>query len=187
MVRTLAGLWVAAITIAGCVTIDVSVDHDPEVDFSKYHTFAQAPPPSRIENLPGYNEVRGRQIQHLIATELEAKGYRKVDPDDADLLVAFTVSGEPRTDIWVEESGTAWGSGGRPGRAGRYGSYDRRGTMSTTEYISGALAIDIYDNALRRQVWHGLATADVYTSSEGQKTGDKAVQKLLSRFPPGQE
>ncbi|MDH3520698.1 MAG: DUF4136 domain-containing protein [Myxococcales bacterium] len=188
MLRLLARLLVAPIAFVGCVGIDVAVDHDPEVDFSKYDTFAQVPPPAQIEGVPDYTEVRGRQIQYWIASALEAKGYRRADRESADLLIAFTLSGEPRTDIWVEEYGHVEGAARRPDawRAGGYGidTWQRSGSVSRRDYVQGTLSIDVFDNAEERMIWHGRATADVYTSSEAQKTGRKAVKQLIERFPP---
>jgi len=168
MTRMILGLLlVVPIALAGCAGIEVNVDADPAVDFSKYRTFAQAPPPAApIRNLPGYSEIRGREIQERIARELEAKGYRKVARSEAQLIVAFTASGEPRTDVWKDYD---W-YGGRP--------------VATTHYIAGALAIDVFDRALKKLVWHGWATADIFSLAEGRKKGDQALEELLRRFPP---
>jgi hypothetical protein len=112
MARSIVGLLlVSALSLAGC-GIKASTDYMPGTSFSSYQTFAQSPPSTqRVKSLPGYTEIVSQQIQDMIASDLQSKGYKPAAAEDADLLVAFSVSGQPRTDI-VGGGGGYYGWGG---------------------------------------------------------------------------
>jgi hypothetical protein len=90
--------------------------------------------------------------------------------DSADLLVAFSVTGEPRTNV-MSDGGWGWGwYGGRP--------------IVTTHYVAGTLVIDFYDAKRQKLVWHGWATADVFDKAGSGDLILRAVKSILSRYPP---
>ena len=170
MARVLIGfLAAAAIATAGCSSISADSTHAEGIDFSAYHTFAQAPPPeSGGEQIPGYSSITADNIQREIAAQLESKGMSQAERDSADVVVRFSVSGKPQTDVW--------GSGG-------YGWYGG-GSVQTTHYIKGTLVIDIFDASKKKLVWHGWASTALFSGSGSGKTVPEAVQKILSGFPP---
>jgi hypothetical protein len=61
------------------------------------------------------------------------------------------------------------------------------GTETTVrQYQKGMLAVDIFDVAERRPMWHGVATKSI-TESDRKKmdeTVDAAVTAVLEGFPP---
>src|SRR5436309_15601348 len=64
----------AALFLASCSTLTVHTDHDPRVNFAKYHTYAWAPPSNRgISPSPSAVAL----IQATVDQELAAKGDRK--------------------------------------------------------------------------------------------------------------
>jgi hypothetical protein len=156
--------------IGGCASYSTNSQVAAGVDFTKFSTFQQASPPTdRIEGLPGYSEITANEIQSAIGSNLEGKGFRNVLEGDAQLLVAFTVGGEPRTDVWGT-SGWGW-----------YGSTD----VQTTHYVQGELTINVYDARQKKLIWHGWATAALYGNDAGGG-GDarKVVDAILKKFPP---
>ena len=165
----IAGLALAAAGLLGCTTIDTGYS-SVDADYSNYHTFAQAPVPTELPTgLPGFNPIIVSNIQTYIANTLEQKGFRMVSMDDADVVVRFSVSGKPQTDVWGT-SGYGWYGGG--------------GTVQTTHYVLGTMVIDIFDTEKKKLVWHGWGSAKLFVSQADGSLAPKAVTKILSTFPP---
>lgn len=163
--------WLLAFGGAGCSSVAVHSDAAPGVDFSAYHTFAQAPPPKTANaNLPGYSEITGDHIQAAIAHELETKGFSSAPVDKADLLVAFSINGQRRTDI-ESAGGFGW-----------YGGWG--GDTYTVNYTEGTLIIDIFDAHKKSLIWHAYGQTNIYGHGDHSSQVDPAVQSILEGFPP---
>lgn len=161
-------LLLASLLPGGCASISAHSNAAPGVDFAKYRTFAQAPAPTEApRGMPGYSAITAERIQTAIARELTAKGLRRTDAD-SDLLVAFTVSGEPQTEVW--------GTGG-------WGWYGPPGSVTTTHYVKGTLVINVYDARQEKLVWHGWGTKDVFEPKGDEQSIREAVQAVLARYP----
>ena len=173
MARTIPGLLlISALFLGGC-GIKATTNFMPGTDFAKYRTFVQSPPPTqRVKSLPGYSAITGQQIQDMIASELQSKGFTPGGAEDADLLVAFSVSGQPRTDV------TSAGGGGYYGWGG--------GGTFTTHYVVGRLVIDIFDNRSKKLLWHGWADKEIFGASGDVKGVEQVVQAIMKKFPPEQ-
>ena len=147
-------------------TLQTESIHDESVDFSQYRTFAQAAPPGSVPSSPRYNMLVGNRIRGWISTEMKMKGLSEVAWDEADLQIAFTLNGKPRTEVWITTIG--W----------------YRSHASTARYLDGALAIDMADPRRGRMVWHGLATQQTLDAEFSDERTQRAVERLLERFPP---
>ena len=158
-------LLVAACAL-GCQTVRVQATFDEGTDFAGYRTFTHAPAPEVGENLPGYSAITGRQIQDRISENLEREGLRVAVDEEADLLVAFSVSGRPESEIW--------GTGGFYDWIGGVG-----GETQTINYIRGTLIIDIFDQKRQTLVWHGWGEQDVFESTADPK---RASEKKVSSW-----
>ncbi len=166
MIRTIAALPILALLLVPGCAIQSHTDFDPQTDFSKYRTFSLAPAPEKKpKGLVGYSAITARRIQENIGTALESKGYRQVSASKADMMVAFTVSGEPRVDI--VGYGPGW-----------------YGDTYTQHYVQGSLVINIYDTRSKQLIWHGWATAEIFDSNAARKAEPEAVQAILKKFPP---
>ena len=168
----LSAMIMCAGGFVGCTSIRANVDVADDADFSQYKTFSQAPVPTAEANLPGYSEIQGQRLQGEISTILEARGFQAVaDAKDADFLVSFSITGQPRSDVWGT-SGSGWG---------RYGGT----SVMTTHYVHGNLTINIYDAEEHKLVWHGWTTKDYFAANMAIDDGIDAVQLILADFPPG--
>ena len=94
-----------------------------------------------IEDTMDVATIRGNCADADVLTSAGAR--------DADLMVAFSVSGQPRTDVV--------GGGG--------GYYGWGGSTFTTHYVVGRLVIDIFDNRIKKLLWHGWADKEIFESS----------------------
>jgi hypothetical protein len=160
---------------------DVSYNFDQKADFSKFKTYKWV----KVEKAEQPDELTAKMIAQAIDTQLTAKGLKKVDSGNADLLVAYQVAINKEKEVTT--FGTGYGYG--PGWGGRwYGGYGGGMTSTTTATILiGSLALDMYDATAKTLVWRGLASKQIDTKAspeKRQKNLDKGMAKLLKDFPP---
>ena len=138
------------------------------MDFATYATFAVAPPPTQSDELPGYSEIEGERIQKAIVHGFTSLGYELRYRADADVLVAFTVDGKPRKDLWTDRS---------------FGSSYNQAPVFTSTYIAGTLTVDVYDAAEKKLIWHGWGTKEFFEDQAGKGDAVKAASGIVDRFP----
>lgn len=156
----------------GCAAsqFDAKTTYDPSVNFASYRTFAQAPPPATVANMPAYSTITGNQIQQRIAFDLEQKGLTPASWDEADLQVSFSLGAQTHQQAYYGAWGWSW-----------YGP----GPVPATQYIAGSLVIDIADRAKKELIWHGYGTQDIFSAADAsEQTLFKAVDALLAKYPP---
>jgi len=166
--------------VAGCSTIDVYSDFDPKADFSAIHTFAL----KKIQ-VPGDvltdNPLLYKRIAAAVSAYLQQRGYREVDPDNADILVVL------RGGIKEKMRITDWGPS-RPYPYGRRYGWEGPGRIDVHYYTEGTLIIDILDRARNELIWQGLGTGILRRHSDEikkQEMINQYVKKILDQFPPG--
>lgn len=156
---------------AACSSIQVHSHTASGVDPASYASFAQVPPPEKgPESLPGYDAAVAARIQQEIAAVLVAKGYAVAPPDTADLLVAFSVDGKPRSDQQLTDVYVG-------------GGYGWQGAESTVDYVEGELVIDLYEAKRRQIVWHGVGSVDLFPGSSDPELPNRVVRAILDDLP----
>lgn len=179
----------ACVLAASCqTTLRPTTDFDDSVDFSSYQTF------SWIDTHPLVSATQ-RQLSPLIEQrlmndtreELTRSGLRFVDdPLDADLVVAFTIGSREGVRITsYPTTSMRRGPRGRP--AYRWGGYWNTSNVVARQYTEGQLAIDLFDVAEARPVWHGTVSRQITRRdrAEPDATIQAAVAAILAKFPPG--
>ncbi len=148
----------------------VSVDFDPEKDFSGSKTFAWKP------GSPARNQLSQRRLENAIQAELESKGLSRTE-GDADLHVVIHVSIEGKTRVNVDHYG--------------YRGYWRGYQMSTvhvSEFNVGTLIVDLLDGETDRLLWRSIATKTLPFKQPKpdkiEKKIAKIVAKMFNNFPP---
>lgn len=175
LILLLACLW-----LGSCTSITAEADFEEGLDFSVFETFYLAPPPTTAPvGLPGYSEIRGRELNERLATALEAKGYRRVEEEGADLVVSFTLAGELREDV-RSSGGVAFGA---PRYRGWYGATWYEPSLYTVSYVKGTLVVDAFDRARERIVWHGWSSVSLYSESDAASKTDAVIEAIMERFP----
>jgi Domain of unknown function (DUF4136) len=120
------------------------------------------------------NQIADAEIKQAVDAQLQAKGLTKTDNDKADLLVGYQVA------VDQQKQWNAYGGGGF-----RFGGGMASATSSTIDI--GSLVLDMYDPTSKQLVWTGTATKTIDSSGnqqKNQKNLDKAMEKLLKKFPP---
>lgn len=165
---------IAALFLAGCSTISVNQDYDPEYDFSKLKTYGFIP----LSSEAGIDQLSADKLGNAIKNELTAKGYTL--SDNADFGIALMFSSKTKTNIQSYGYGYGYGYWGRPGM---YGT----GGVDVTQYDEGTLVIDIIDMAEQKLVWRGIGSGAMEQSptvEERTENINNAVAKILAQFPP---
>jgi Domain of unknown function (DUF4136) len=169
--------------VSSAVAQDIRYDFDKDKDFSKYKTYKWVP----IKGAEMPDELTQKALTSSIDAQLAAKGMTKTDSDNADLYIGYqTALGQEKE---FTSYNTGWGYG--PGWGGGWYGYGGMSTTTTygstsTVYI-GQLDLSMYDPAAKQLVWRGTAskTLDPKAKPEKkQKNINKAVEKLLKKYPP---
>jgi hypothetical protein len=168
---------------SSAVAQDIRYDFDKGKDFSKYKTYKWV----AIKDADLPDELTQKALTSAIDAQLAGKGLTKTDSDNADLYIGYqTALGQEKE---FTSYNTGWGYG--PGWGG--GWYGYGGMASTTTYGStstvyvGQLDLSMYDPVAKQLVWRGTAskTLDPKAKPEKkQKNINKAVEKLLKKYPP---
>jgi hypothetical protein len=154
-----AALGAALALTAHAARPDVSTDTAPGASFSAYKTFTfvNATPPG------GMDPVAYQRIVDDVSTGLTEKGYQKGDP--GDLSVILTLGAQNKADV------ETWG---------RFGLQ-----TDVYQYTEGKLSVDAFDTKTRQAVWHGQASETINPNKSNPAAIDKAVSKLMAKFPAG--
>jgi len=149
----------AALVLGACATgVDVTTTATPGVDLAAYDTYALVPP----------TEARGAVREHLVAEvagHLDARGYRRAPLGQGELIVILQTS-ERTAERRVFADTPA-------------------GCCVTERYVTGTLAIEIFDARSQEGIWRGVAEVDLEDSSEEEirALATRAASAILEQLP----
>jgi hypothetical protein len=170
-------LALAACLLAGCATDPVvHTDRDPAAAFGGYRSFAwkQEPPIS--------NPLLKQRVVAAIDAELDARGWRRVPEEQADVVLVGNVSARDETSIDAFYDGADWHGWGWRGDILASGLPRR---IELRSFKVGTLVIDMFDAGSKRAVWRATAEGTV-AASDARREQDAmaAVRKMFAGFPP---
>lgn len=150
--------------------VEVHVDFDPAVDFSRYKTVGW------LAGTPADDEELERKIHASIERELIPLGLQEVR-EDPDLLIVTHASMDRGKEIDVTQF-DYWLD---------YQGWKRAMAVSqeTWDATMGVLIVDLLDAESEKLVWRGIATGNVAKKPEkrGEKL-DATMAKMFKDFPP---
>jgi hypothetical protein len=166
--------------LAGCTSMRVITDYDPDADLTQLQTWAWLPVDDAKSGDPRIdNSLVDARVRNAVNTTLTTKGYRKVEVDAADFLVHYRVGLDKK--LQVDTYYTGYGGGYR-------GWYGGVGTETRVrEYEEGTLLLDILDPKKQQLVWQGSTSARVSersTPEDREARISAAVNAILAKFPP---
>ena len=189
---------VKRIAIAGCVSVSaagvmlsvancastppkVQSEHNAEVNFSKYRTFAVLQPSGSGPGTdPGAVMRLTQPAVQAVRDGLTAKGFTEAPREKADFVVR--VRGQSVSNVEITDLGYRTYPYGvrRPGwgYSPGFSQVDVRQTTDRT------LIVEIFDNATRNEVWVGWSKYSGSSPIEPDQLKD-AIRGVLSQFPPG--
>jgi hypothetical protein len=149
----------------------------PDANLAKYSSYSWAFPVSAGS---GGNPFLNQRIRDALDRSLANAGYSQATEGEGDMIVAFTVGARDRVDV------TDWGPVAPYypgyGRAYRYGwaySYREVDVRTVTE---GSLALDVFDAASDRPVWHGIASSRISSQGASDELIQAAADGLVARL-----
>ena len=185
--RSASVLAVFACTIA--YAQDVRTNYMPGTDFSKYHNYAWV---DEVQGVPLVgarpDQIMDAQVKQAIDSQMSAKGFTKVvEASKADLLLGYQLKIDQEKQ--VNGFGDSLGGWGGLGGWGPWGgnSFGFFSAATSTNYM-GMWVVGIYDPAVKKLVWIGVAQHAIEPSKKPEKNQErlnKGAQKLLKDFPPG--
>ena len=147
----LAGFTLAFLLMACATAPTGNSDFDPSHDFSKYQSFTWlSENPMKVgKTIVQPRETLEPSVMAAIRSSLESKGYQFTeDPGSADFLLSFSVGSR-------EKMGPDAYPSMPPDQVGRGGwGTAYYGGATGAAYLQGVLAIDVFDAAEKRPVWH---------------------------------
>ncbi len=113
----------AVVALAGCATLQVETDYDPQVSLTQLSTYDWVDQEAEASGDPAVDSpLLQRHIRDAVESELGRMGYRKVTSETPDFRVAYSVMAEQESRI---DGSYGYGSYGL-GPYG-FGSYGYRG------------------------------------------------------------
>lgn len=146
-----------SLILQGCgASIKIYSDVDNEGRFSQYKTY------SFLEftegNIKTITEMELERIRIAFAREIELRGLHFIQ-EDGDVAIQITLYHRQATDA----------------------SYGYTGAYN---YMERALAVDMYDNGLRKHVWHSAAVGElVYDPAARADELPGVVAKIFENYP----
>lgn len=171
------------VTVLGACTStpNVSTDYNPAFDFAGKHSFALLRPSSTGNGVAQSNDLLNNRIESAITTTLSARGFKVVEPAQADMLVSFFVTSQSKTDIRTYNDGFSYR------RCWSISCNTMATTVDVRNYEEGTLFIDFIDPATRQLQWRGMVSkrlSSKRTSAERDKLVRESVEAVLATFPP---
>lgn len=166
---------IALVTMGQARAVSVKEDYNPATDFSRYKTFRMK------TGTPAPDRPMQARIEKAIASELTQKGLTEAG-ENAQLFIYTHVK------IGVDKAldVSSFGYGGYFGWGGWDGDFETTG-VNVVDVPTGTLMVDMVDGASQQMVWRGIAQGTLHPNSTEEKSEqriNKAVAKLLKKFPP---
>lgn len=182
----LAGVILMFVVIGGCTmskktavpntlsNVGVRTSYSPTAQFPQgaHYAFVQFAPGDSQDSETAMIDQR---IKKALAGALKQKGYKPGEYEDINFFVVYALGLQHQIDVLVAKSkvqGNEWITA----------------VVAPSDYVNGALVVQMIDAKTMEPVWLGVFNADVAITSlseqEKQTRADYAVRELLKHFPP---
>ncbi len=169
-------LFITILFFAGCSSLRIQNDYNPQFDFKRLKSFAVVVPKNS-----SVITLTQERLKRAIKRTLEEKGYKSVPKESADFLVAF------HTDVTkIKEIVNDYDSIGI--YPYDYGFWGPPYIPTRYEYIynEAQIVIDAIDPTTKKVFFRGTATdllRDFKTPEERIAYINSVVRKILASFP----
>ena len=169
----------AILLVTACGTVRVSVDYDPEEDFSVYRTYAWLPGSPEATGHPRLDTPMVHQrVREAVDGVLRGKGFTKV-AEEPDFWVTYHMSVQGKVDVRTTDRFYPT----------RYGWTVSIPETTVDEYEEGTVVIDIADAREKELVWRGIGRGRMRRQApdpeEQRATALQVANEILADFPPG--
>jgi hypothetical protein len=157
----------------------VTFDFDKSADFSRAKTYAW------IKGTPAANPNVDLYIMGVANHQLQQKGFAKVEPKDADLLIIYHAASSTNINVSMLDNAAYASSLGLPPNTFLYW-WGAPQQATNARYIrKGNLAFEIIDRQRHQIIW----TANTKLNLDDRRSKaldqvDKALIKVFDGYPP---
>src|SRR6516225_9931288 len=159
----------------------MAIDFNPNLDFSKYKTFAYIGGVESLVRMQLNPELLNNRMHRAVVRELTAKGLREVQPEeDPDLVVRYWVEAESNAQVTGTAHWGVWGSY-------YYGYWTvMYTTMSTPVTHKGLLGIELIDARARGLAWRLFVSEKIIHNDPDKiwKTADSNIKRRSKAILP---
>jgi hypothetical protein len=181
----LLGASFVLLVLACASPVKTAYEAAPDTDFSKYKTYAwltddlmSAEDPITAAYISPQDDAR---VRTAVAAVLDERGAKKAPAESADVIVAFSVTREKKTQERVDPGrSTVY----YPGYSGRMGYHTN--AVTVVNFIEGTLTIQFFDRETRQHIWSGWGSKRLSKKHETPEHLEQAVEQILSNYPPPQ-
>jgi hypothetical protein len=166
----MVAIW--SIALPNCATMRLGTYAARGFDVHAYRTYTWAAGEQlatgdpRLDNNPFFLE----RLQAAVERQLAARGFEKVTPDRADLLLHYHARVEQQLDVRTPNLLS-----------------DHCDDCQASVFDAGTIMLDLVDAPTRTLVWRGWAEKCIQGAIDDQKLMeeriDEAVARILSRLP----
>ena len=170
------------LSLSACSTLQVTTEYDRDASFKNLSNYAWLPEPALPEkNRHIDNKDLDKQIRASVNKSLTSKGFHLQDSTKPSFLIGYHVAFEQKTSI---------------NTVNRHYGYDPawnanawRGTtdLGQHNFEQGSIILDIINTSTNELLWRSTAAAEIdpYANTKTRlQRIDKAINKMLSAFPP---
>lgn len=178
----LIAVMLGALSFALPLQAKVVVDFDPNLDFSRYKSYAFI---GGVENLVAIQlnpDLIENRMHHSVSRELDKRGLREVRPEDKpDLVVRYWANSSTQVDVAVA------------GNWGPYGAYVGGywgflfDSVSASSKKEGALIIDVIDPKAKSLAWRLYLIRKITNPDKEWKKADEEISRGFESYPPSNQ
>jgi hypothetical protein len=174
-------MGILSLLMAFPVSAKLATDFDPNLDFSRFKTFAFIGGVEQLARLQLNPDQLKNQIHRAVTRELTSKGFHEVTPEqDPDLVVRYFVESQMGVDLATNAN---WGVYG-PYHGYHWGFVYY--SMDASKTHLGTLGIDLIDPHSRDLAWRMLANVKIFDTDPDKiwKTADSNIKVAFKSCPP---
>lgn len=175
-------LLAALATLAQRAQAKSAIDFDPNLDFSKFKSFAYLGGVEHLAMLPLNPDQIRDEIHTAVSRELQKRGLKEVKADEnPDLVVRYWVN--TQSDVDYAPTGN-WN--GFALYIGDYWAYTFD-LMNATNTQGGSLLIDLIDVKKKDLAWRMYLEQKVLNLNDVWTKVNEEIAKAFNSFPPSQK
>ena len=170
----LTPLVLAALTLVGCATMNVSSYVGRGIDLRRYHTFNWGPADTvstgdpRLDNNPFFAD----RVRSQVERQLAVRGFEKTTVGKPDLLVHYHANVTQEVDVRDLD---------------RPYTYCNQEDCRPFVYDAGTIFVDLVDPRTNTLVWRGWAEGSVEQVIDNQdwmeRRIDESIARIMQRLP----
>jgi hypothetical protein len=170
-------VWLCAIP----ANAKMATDFDPNLDFSKFKTFAYIGGVEQLLRMQVNPDLLNNRIHRAVVRELTSKGLREVQPEEnPDLVVRYWVQTESEAQVTGTLNYGVYGP--------YYGSYwgVMYVTMDTPNTHKGTIGIELINPKSRDLAWRLFVSEKIIHRDPDKiwKVVDSNIKKGFQSYPP---